>query len=188
MKIEYQSVKDNRDYIMCNLKLQLNLLLIETLDNIPDYIKKEIRNMNEKAIEYEQETGNSVSNIVFRKDSILGQFIEQNEYDMFQNMDLKINYNKVIGALKRAADLDDLNLINRYLLPLFMSATTEELQELLESSSESAKQFILESDGITEYIDKLDRRGNSYLVYEDGRLEKGIFNGDLPKKKVKKAE
>ncbi len=187
MKIEYQSLKDNNEYIMCNLKLQLNLLLIETLDNIPNYIRKEIRNMNEKAVEYEQETGEFVSNVVFRKDSTLGQFIEEDEYDMFQNMDLKITYNKIVGALKRATNIDEIKLINGYLLPLFMSETEEELQEILINSSDSVKQFILESDGITEDIDKIDKQG-IYLVYEDERLEERNFNENLPKKMIKKAD
>lgn len=185
-KIEYQSIGNG--YIMCDLKFQLNSLLIKTSSNIPDDIRKEIRNMNEKAIEYELKTGDFVSIVVFRKDSILGQFMEEDEYGIFQNMDFEITYNKVLGALKRAMDRNEMQLINASLLPLFMSESEKEFQELLCDSGDIVKKFILESDNITDYIDKIDNRGIFYTVYEEGRFEKRDFSELQPKKMVKKAE
>lgn len=171
---------------MCDLKFQLNLLLIETSDNIPNYIREEIRNMNEKAVEYEQETGDFVSNVVFRKDSVLGQFMEEDEHGIFQNMDLKITYNKVVGALKRAMDRNEIRLINASLLPLFMSESEEEFQELLYDSGGIVKTFILESSNITDYIDEIDKREKSYTVYENGMYQKRTLSKKVAKQKNKK--
>ncbi len=187
-KIEYQSVKNNTDYMMCHLKSQLSSLLLKTSVNIPEDIRKEIRNMNEKAIEYELKTGEFVSIVVFRKDSILGQFMEEDKYGIFQNMDFEITYNKLVGALKRAMDKNEMQLINVSLLPLFMSESEKEFQELLCDSGDVVKNFILESDNITDYIDKIDNRRIFYIVYEEGNFEKRDFSELSPKKMVKKAE
>lgn len=182
-KIEYQSVVENKDYIKCDLKFQLASILINTSYPIPDYIREEIRNMYEKAFEYERETGDFLFDVVFRRDSILGEFIEEHD-SIFHNKDFDITYDRVAGACKRIISTDNIRLMNR-LLPLFMADSQQEFKELLNECEDDMLEVIRQSDNFSDSINIIDGKKIEYIVFEDNCYQKIVFRDNHPQKVIK---
>lgn len=172
----YSTNKDNEDYLMVNVRKDLDGLFTES---IPENIKKETEQIVSIFSQYQKENNDTFfQKIALRKDSVLGKFILSHP-EIFFNDDDYISYDKIVNAYNVAVFENDDKMANK-ILPLFKSRMSG-MKEEFSSFPEKVISYISRNFDFYYYLNSKDNV-YQYLVYEDGTYQRKSL---IPNHKMK---
>jgi len=175
--ITFKDNKDNNEYIIMNIHIDGGVLVAS--DILPVLVANEIEKMYLSLPSFEQEIGKYISEVSFRKDSLLGEWLLNNYNQKKIIYDSKyISVPKIEQAM--AISMLECNRIIDKIIPLLNAKVTGDIGELMDVYDKDALNYILEHDNYEEYIyqsnsgryiqKEVDNK--EYIVYENGKYSK----------------
>lgn len=185
--ITFKNNKDNHEYLIMNIRTVGGILLFGEI--LPTFTSLELEKMYFQLPSFEKEIGHHVSEVTFRKDSLLGNWLMENfdqQKIIYENscaqLDSYISHEKIENAIAIAI-LENNKIVDK-IIPLFSNNATGDKRQLLEEYEEDVLDYILEHGDFRAWSESANKEIEQYVVFEDGKYSKKLLSTEKVLEKI----